>query len=663
MADNKKPKAKKPSNSLVGSQAKPVVLDSTTKLDIDTNKVLIDNIIEAGLSNRLDIGALEHFTSVSNVRDQIYTLIDTMCQDSTVSSVVRTYAEEVCETADNGHIIWCESENPNISKFVNYLLNVINVDKNVFAWTYCLIKYGDVYLRLYRESDYIDKLFKADHINKVGKQLNEEVNLNVHNGNDAYTYYVEMIADPSTMFELRKYGQTFGYIEVPNNANQFDVSSYIGGTTGLMSEDNNLNFRYKSNDVNVYQADDFVHACLDDNTTRFPETVELFYPEEEDINSKTKSHAGSTSTKGTTYDVKRGKSMLYDSYKVWREKALLEAAILLSRLTKSGLVRKVGVEVGDMPKEQVQQTLRRVKEMFEQKSSFNTNQNFSEYTNPGAVENFIYYATHNGIGAISVESVGGDYDPKQLTDLDWWNNKFYASFGIPKQYFGFTDDGAGFNGGTSLSIISSVFAKGVKRVQNAILQAVSDLINLILFNKGLKSYLNNFVLKMRAPLTQEEIDYRTHFNDRANAISNINSLFTDVETKSRRLTILKTLVSTLDLGDTVAIEIQKEIDTAEEAEKKEAEQKKKEEEEALKNGGEVTETEMTETTETTEEEAPEADLDLVPMPDEEIKEESFNQDAGKTVLTEDQDLLFEDDDLDLPTPEEADADRDFTENK
>ena len=36
----------------------------------------------------------------------------------------------------------------------------------------------------------------------------------------------------------------------------------------------------------------------------------------------------------------------------------------------------------------------------------------------GAPVNFIYHATHDGKGAISVESVGGDFDPKQLTDLD-----------------------------------------------------------------------------------------------------------------------------------------------------------------------------------------------------------------------------------------------------
>ena len=86
------------------------------------------------------------------------------------------------------------------------------------------------------------------------------------------------------------------------------------------------------------------------------------------------------------------------------------------------------------------------------------------------------------------------------------------------------------------------------------------------------------------------------------------------------------------------------------------EEKEKAEEEAriaAENGGEVP-AEETATEEPAEETAEEADLDLAPMPEE------FEVTTGNTILTEDQDLLEDDD---LPTPEEADADRDFTENK
>ena len=192
-------------------------------------------------------------------------------------------------------------------------------------------------------------------------------------------------------------------------------------------------------------------------------------------------------------------------------------------------------------------------------------------------------------------------------------------------------------------------------VQNTILQAITDAVNLILLNKGLKAYLNNFTLRMKAPLSQEELDYRDNLTNRINAISNANALFTDVEDKPRRLTILKSLVSTLHLGDEVLQALDDEADAAKKTAK---EEKEKAEAEATANS---------ETGEETSAEAPaeeaggeDLDLDLAPMPDEEVKEESFTNNGGSTVLTEDQDL-FEDDDL--PTPEEADSERDFTENK
>ena len=100
---------------------------------------------------------------------------------------------------------------------------------------------------------------------------------------------------------------------------------------------------------------------------------------------------------------------------------------MLNRITKSSVVRNIQVEVGDMPKSQVQNTLRRIKELFEQKSAIDAGTGMVEYSNPGPIENNIYTATHNGQGAITVNSVGGDIEVKNLGDLDEWVNKFYAA--------------------------------------------------------------------------------------------------------------------------------------------------------------------------------------------------------------------------------------------
>jgi hypothetical protein len=166
---------------------------------------------------------------------------------------------------------------------------------------------------------------------------------------------------------------------------------------------------------------------------------------------------------------------------------------------------------------------------------------------------------------------------------------------------------------------------------------------------------------MRAPITQEELDYRENLNNRANAISSINSLFSDVEDKARRLTILKSLVSSLHLGDEVADIIQKEIEAAEEAARKAKEAEEEEARLAKETGaGGDLDLDLGST-----EEAEDEDLDLAPMPDEEIEEEleapeEAAEEDSKTILVEDG-VLIEDAD-DLPTPEEADNDRDFTEN-
>lgn len=313
-----------------------------------------------------------------------------------------------------------------------------------------------------------------------------------------------------------------------------------------------------------------------------------------------------------------------------------------------------------MPKSQVQSTLRRIKELFEQKSAIDAGNGMVEYTNPGPVENNIFTATHDGKGAITVNAIGGDVDVKNLADLDSWVNKFYAAFGIPKAYYGYTDDNAGFNGGTSLAIISSVFAKSVKRVQNAIIQALTDAVNLFLLNKGVKSYINNFVLKMKTPLTQEEKDYREDLTSRISAISNMQSLFADIEDKGRKLKILKNLISTLNYGDEIIQVIDDEIEAYEV-------QKAKEEEEAAAEAAAGNEQAASSTNEAAKEEGAEGSGEDLNIPwATEVAEESFNQNKGDVLLEdtnttlEDLGILTEGDDL--PTPAELDDSIDFTVN-
>ena len=87
-----------------------------------------------------------------------------------------------------------------------------------------------------------------------------------------------------------------------------------------------------------------------------------------------------------------------------------------------------------MPKSKVQQVTNNIRSLLEHKNAFEVNSKMSEYINPGPVENIVILPTRNGKGAINMASLGGDYDPKQLTDLNWFNNKLFGGLKIPKQF-------------------------------------------------------------------------------------------------------------------------------------------------------------------------------------------------------------------------------------
>lgn len=538
-------------NNYTGTKISPKPKEPVD-IGIDQKNTFLSNIMGTLQSTTRDLSVLESFLNVSDTRESSYQLIDIMAQDSTLSAVLETYSEDTVETNDNGKIVWVETPDPDISSYITYLLDTINVDKHIYCWAYNLIKYGDLYLRMYKKSDYEDDLIfiESNEKNKSKilheDKLSENVIVKAHSVNDEYVHYLEMVPNPGEMFELTKFGKTMAYIKAPSKLTQSDVN-------GISS--NIYDYRINRNDVEVYQPGDFVHACLEDNSSRVPETVTLYMDTEDG------------KTRDFKYTVRRGQSLFYSLFKIWRELTLLENSVLLNRVTKSSIVRLIQVEVGDMSKEEITRHLCDIKSMIEQKSAIDTGKSMREYTNPGPVENNIYVPTREGKGAITPQQIGGDVDVKSLADLEYFRDKIFAALRVPKQYFGVTDDAAGFNGGSSLAIISSRYGKAIKRIQNTLLQALTDAINLMLLNKGLDAYVNRFTLRMTTPITQETLDRRDSVSNQVRNVGDIMNELGDVETRSIKLKILKSLISPIVTDPEILEYLQEEIDKAEKEEK------------------------------------------------------------------------------------------------
>ena len=540
-------------DELYNKPIKPVVAPER-KRDVDLNNTLYNNIIQAGLSSQLDIQSLNGLNQKAENRNQMYNVFDTMCEDGTISAVVETYAEDATERNDSGNIVWVESADDDIGQMVEFLLDSLNVNKNIYKWCYSLCKYGDLYLRLYRDSEYNDAILfdnnkdKKQTLNENAQEkLDEDIKLKAYKKNDRYVHYMEMVANPATMFELTRFGKTIGYVEAP-------VTNTVVRNDNTTFNTWNYSYKFKKQDINVYPPTEFVHASLEDNASREEETINIFLTDNDFNNDDN----------ALTYKVKKGQSLLSNIYSVWRQLQLLENSVLLNRITKSSIVRLINVEVGDMPKENVTKTLLGIKQMVEQKSAINTGNGMTEYTNPGPVENNVYVPTHGGVGSISTTQIGGDVDVKSLADLDYYMNKLYGQLRVPKQYFSQTDDSTGFNGGSSLSIISSRYAKMIKRIQNTLIQAITDAVNLMLLDKGLDSYVNEFVIHMLPPTTQEEIDRRDNLSSKVQLTTDIMNMLAEIEDPVAKLKILKSLLANvIDDNDIIQV-LQDQIEKLEE---------------------------------------------------------------------------------------------------
>lgn len=528
------------------------------EIGIDTNKTLMSDIIEAAEIGVLDISSIDALSQSVQNREQAYQLIDSMAKDDVIAAVLDNYAEDVVQTNDKGQIVWIESNDSKILEYTSWLIDSLNVDKHIYQWAYCLVTYGDLYIRLYRNSDVEeDLLFKAKNKTKNNKQLNEdkqinesktdgntiteEAKLRIYSNTDKYIPYVQMVDNPGEMFDLQKFGKTYGYIKAPANIMTQTTDELYTYMT---------RYKAKQSDVEIFDATSFVHGCIESTTQRQPETVDI-YLDSMILDNSEEFDASDSMT--SSYNVKRGQSLLYNSFRIWRELNLLEMSALLNRLTKSSVIRILNVDVGDMPKEQIQAFMQRLKEKIEQKSAFAVGTGMTEYTNPSPIENTIYVPTHGSQGNITASTIGGDFDPKSLVDIEYFRDKLFGSLKVPKQFFGFTEDGAGFNGGTSLTILSSRYGKSIKNIQNILCQVITDIVNLFLIDRGLDNYVNKFTVRMQAPTTQEELDRRTNTDNRIRYIGDLMNQLNEIDDKVTKLKIYKALLSsTVNDGEVIS---------------------------------------------------------------------------------------------------------------
>lgn len=491
---------------------------------------LVNLLGELDSSNMVDISELNKFRTLSDDRTNQYRTYDEMKDDSVISSALEMYADDSTQYSRDGSIIWADSDEPEIATFANRLIDILNLNSTAWSHIYSLCLYGDLYLETFRdnETDY-----KTQNNNVPEPVAGTDIEIVKNRKGYQLEEYVEAVPDPATIFDLVEHGKTVGFVKVPDTEDPANGTSRII-ETGL-----------EGNHEVVYDPRKYIHISLSQDVNRHPETLTISFRVKKRTKSDNGEYIESNDEQLITknYTVRRGKSILHDIYKTYQELKLMEDSLLLNRVTRSSIIRLLQVEVGDMPRSQVANVLRRLKQMMEQRNMMDKDQGtYRSQSGPGPIDNILYVPTYNGKGQISSTSIGGDVDVKSITDLDYFSNKLFAGLKIPKRFLG-QSDGDGLSSGTSLTKQDARYARTIKRVQNAYISGITTLINLFCIDKGLEDYVNKFSVRMVSPATTEDAERNETMSDTINLVSAFMDLIGDAYSPETQKEVFEYFVS------------------------------------------------------------------------------------------------------------------------
>jgi len=227
-----------------------------------------------------------------------------------------------------------------------------------------------------------------------------------------------------------------------------------------------------------------------------------------------------------------GKSILENIYKVFKQKELLEDAILIYRVQRAPERRIFKIDVGNMPSHLAMQFVERVKNEMHQRriptvTGGGANMMDASYNPLSINEDYFFPQTADGRGS-SVETLPGGQNLGEIDDLKYFNNKMARGLRVPSSYLptGPDDSAATFNDGkVGTALIQEYrFNQYCERLQALICQKLDDEFKMFLKWRGFNIDSSLFNICFNAPQNfasyrQSELD-----NTRIQAFTSLEQL-------------------------------------------------------------------------------------------------------------------------------------------
>ncbi len=202
-----------------------------------------------------------------------------------------------------------------------------------------------------------------------------------------------------------------------------------------------------------------------------------------------------------------GNSLLESVFKVYKQKELLEDAIIIYRIQRAPERRIFYVDVGNMPAHMAMSFVERVKNEIQQRripSSTGGGANVIDASyNPLSVnEDYFFPQTAEGRGS-KVDTLPGGTNLGEITDLRYFTNKLFRALRIPASYLPTTVDeapSAVADGKVGTAYIQELrFNEYCKRLQSVIVETFDLEFKLWMHHQGINIDSSLFELKFNQP--------------------------------------------------------------------------------------------------------------------------------------------------------------------
>lgn len=197
-----------------------------------------------------------------------------------------------------------------------------------------------------------------------------------------------------------------------------------------------------------------------------------------------------------------GRSMLDPARKLWKQLQLAEDSMLVYRITRAPERRVFYIDVGNLEHADVGQFIQQFQMQLKKQPLVDqrSGQMNMKYNPMNVTED--YFIPMRADKSSRIETLPGASNLGDIQDIEYLQNKLFASLQVPKNYLNY---GESMPGGSTLSQQDLRFARTINTIQQAVLAELKRIANIHLYFNGFKDDIDNFTLTLTNPSTQQEL--------------------------------------------------------------------------------------------------------------------------------------------------------------